>query len=258
MNDSSSNNVIDYTTLYYSPIELQSNNPGVDLVQAYTNSLFVGTSSIPNANIQQIQPGNRYFLDTQNTCVDSSGNLRPLTTLVDNVMSSDLANPQKQGLMYSVIASLNRISPASSVMDSSLCKPASVYTNGSNAGLTTSGWVSSTEYNTIDPQAISQSGITVFLTNSTPIPTTSAPTTSAPTTSAPTTSSPTTSSPTTSAPTTSAPTIPYTPWQPPFMQGFCSSDTCLQNKTHDTIVQVYLAGLVALAGYIVYSAITRK
>jgi hypothetical protein len=253
-----STNFIDYSSLYYSPGNLP---PGVDMTQAYTNSLFTGTNGTINANIQQVQPGNRYFIDTHTTCKDENSNIHKRSILIDNVMSSTLANPQKQGLIYSILASLNNINPLSSIDSSfSVCKPVSVYINGSNRGATTSGWVSSTEYNKIDPQAINQ-GETAAANNPTATPSATPTATPSATPSATPTATP--SATPTATPSATPTATPYTPWQPPswqspFIQGFCSSDTCLQNKTHDTIVQFYLAGLVVLSGYIVYNAITRK
>jgi hypothetical protein len=215
MSDPSLNNhFVDYTTLYYSPTELLLSNSGVDITQAYTNSLFTGTSATPNANMQQYLPGNRYFLDTQSTCTDSCGNSQELSTLVDNVISSVLANPQQQGLMYSLLTVLQSINPLASVADSSLCLPVSVYINGSNSGQTTTGWVSSTER--IDPQAIDTDSVIPNTISTSPATTT------------------------------------------PSISGFCSNASCKEDPLTDTIVQMYLLGLIVVSGFLVYRACIRK
>jgi hypothetical protein len=152
-----STNFFNYTNYYFSPSELSSSQSGVDITQAYTNSLFSG--STPNANKKQSLPGGRYFMDTNTTCSDYSGNTHPLSVLIDNVNTSQVNSFPGQGLLYSLLSSLTLFNPMETVDLSSICLPVSVYINdSSNAGMVT-GYITSTQYQGIDPRAIGPVGI---------------------------------------------------------------------------------------------------
>jgi len=205
-----SNNFVDYISSYYSVDELTNNKPGVNIVQAYTNSLFSGANIDPNANIQTYLPGNRYFINTPITCSDPSNGSPTMSILIDNVNGNLLANPQKQGLIYSMLTSLSKINPVSN-FDPSHCRPVSVYINGSNTGESVSGWVSSSDYDAIDPQAIDKGNS--FMSNPATItPATTTPATTTPATTTPATTTPATTTPATTTPasTTPATTTPAT------------------------------------------------
>lgn len=293
-----SNNFVNYISSYYTVDELTDNQPGVDIVQAYTNSLFSGVNADPNANMQPYLPGNRYFIETPITCLDPTDISPKMSILIDNVNSNLLANPQKQGLIYSMLTSLSKINPVST-FDPSRCVPVSVYINGSNSGESVSGWVSKSDYDAIDPKAIDRGNS--FMSNPTPPETTLAVTTPTETTPTPTsavttravttptaaTPTPTAATPTAATPTettpaatlpgfsmqnffgrpaVSIPTLPNPAFPiPPFTFGetFTMMDTTASVSSDDLpisdrIVQFYLFGLVVLSGYIMYRATLRR
>jgi len=152
-----STNFFNYTNYYFSPSELSSSQSGVDITQAYTNSMFSGYT--PNANKKQSLPGGRYFMDTNTTCSDACGNTHPLSILIDNVNTSQVNGSPGQGLLYSLLSSLTLFNPSDTVDLTSVCVPVSVYMNdSSNAGMA-SGYITLTQYQGVDPRAIGPVGI---------------------------------------------------------------------------------------------------
>jgi hypothetical protein len=227
----------------------------------------LGSNTNINANKEDIPPGNRYFIDTEIPCSDPRG--KKVSVLVDNVNSSLLANPQKQGLVYSMLSSLSKINPTSTI-DPSRCVPVSVYINGSNSGDIVSRLVSSSDYSAIDPKAIAPldlvsttSATTLSTSTTTPSKSATTPSTSA---TPSTTATPSTSATSFQRITYTKPSTRTTSSNPivstdTSQSGFCSSTSCNTAVFHpisDRIVQFYLIGLVILLGYTVYRASIRK
>ncbi len=184
--------LINYSSLFYEPNQLAS---GLDPIIPYTNALISGNNPTAYIN-SPILPGNRYFINTQTQCTysgDPEGVTHNRSVLVDNVLQSSVNNlgntstGQNTGLMYSLLASLNNLTssivnpttnalqlpvqtgstplgsnipnPAASYLSSTpifpACVPVSVYIDGTNVA-TASAWVSPSDYQAIDPAAISQ------------------------------------------------------------------------------------------------------
>lgn len=171
-------NFIDYSSLYYNPGQLSSLS-NVNQITAYSNALVSGDS--PAYINSPTLVGNRYFLDTYNQCQDSSGTIHDRSILIDNVLASSISNPTNQGnqgLLYSILASLENINgssffqnatmpppgpgsvPSSAPGTSSgppplpLCIPISVYIDGTNTTATKTAWVIPSDMANIDTTAI--------------------------------------------------------------------------------------------------------
>jgi len=153
--------LINYADLYHTPSEIVSLGDS-SAEQEYLNALMYGTSNVYKDKGQL--PGNRYFIDANSTCKDNLGNSHPRSVLVDNVLKSSMTkNGDKQGLLYSLFASLTHLNSLGIMTDVSnayndICVPVSVYLNDKNIDADSQmAWVSRNDYKQIDPAAINQS-----------------------------------------------------------------------------------------------------
>lgn len=177
-------NFVNYGELYKSPREMKQNSKY--LINYYADALIKGESPIYIDSPNLV--GNRYFINTNSQCLDKNDKTKthPKSVLVDNVNTSamDTTTDGNSGLIYSLLASLKTINgdemfndisnnqPTEYINNSTdylkdlsnvplpLCSEIKVFSDDKKKSVV-SGWITSSDRQDIDPQAIQEGFIDV-------------------------------------------------------------------------------------------------